>query len=183
MLYSATYMTANICDTLSSERDELPVTTTTTSSTTKFCSVTAVNLVLSLYKDASFARTFGTKSTKTFPVVTYAPLLVRDGITLFASFSLPAILAPNLSDRIERHVSRISVAQLLAPAASQFLATPLHVLGLDLYERKAGLRERMRMIRKTWISISMMRALRVVPAYGVGGVLNNDLRAYLMRKL
>lgn len=183
MLYSATYLTANICDTLQSHRDDLPASTTTSSST-KFAAVTTVNVGLSLYKDASFARTFGTTPTRAFPMISYAPLLIRDGITLFATFNVPVTIAPHMSEGIEKYMSRLSVAQLAAPAASQFLATPLHVLGLDLYERKkVSIRERVSMIRRTWIPISMTRALRVIPAYGIGGVLNNDVRCFLMEKL
>lgn len=182
MLYAATYLTANICDTLSSQRDNLPASTTT-SSTTKFCAVTTVNVGLSLYKDASFARTFGTTPAKAFPLISYGPLLIRDGITLFATFNAPAAIAPSLPEQMERYMSRLSAAQLAAPAASQFLATPLHVLGLDLYERKVSFRDRLLRIRKTWVSISTTRALRIIPAYGIGGVLNNDVRHHLMEKL
>lgn len=182
MLYSATYLTANVCDTLSSDRDGLPANTTT-SSTTKLAAVTFVNVGFALHKDASFARTFGTTPTKAFPAISYAPLLIRDCITLFATFNVPAAIAPSIPEQMERYMSRLSVAQLAAPAASQFLATPLHVLGLDLYERNVSFQERLLRIRKTWISISTTRALRIIPAYGIGGVLNNDVRSYLMEKL
>lgn len=182
MLYSATYLTANICDTLQSQRDDLSASTTT-SSTTKLAAVTTANVGFALYKDASFARTFGTTPTRAFPAISYLPLLIRDGITLFGTFNVPAMIAPGMPEQIDQHMSRLSVAQLIAPAASQFLATPLHVLGLDLYERKVSLRERLSLIRKAWISISTTRALRIIPAYGIGGVLNNNVRCYLMEGL
>ncbi|EME79813.1 uncharacterized protein MYCFIDRAFT_143583 [Pseudocercospora fijiensis CIRAD86] len=185
-LYSGTYLVANTTDTITSYKHDLPPSTTT-SSTTKFCAVTSVNLGLALYKDNCFAQTFGPASTGTLrplPPTSFIPLVIRDGITLFFTFNAPALLSDRLPEGLEQHMSRLTAAQLVCPAASQFIATPLHLLGLDLYNRpaKLSLRERMSVIRSLWLSSSLARACRMVPAYGLGGVLNNEARAGFMRR-
>lgn len=185
LLYLGTYTTANAIDTVSAHAEGLPASTTTSTST-KVAAVTTTNVGLALYKDATFARTFGTtRLTRGLPAVSCAPFILRDGITLFATFNLPAIVAPMLPERFEGVISRMSVAQLAMPMASQYFCTPLHLLGLDLYYRlgKLGVGERMKAIRPTWLTASNARALRVLPAYGLGGVLNNDVRKWLMERV
>ncbi|KXT10923.1 hypothetical protein AC579_13 [Pseudocercospora musae] len=185
-LYSGTYLVANTTDTITSYKNHLPPSSTT-SSTSKFCAVTSANLGLALYKDNCFAQTFGPASAgalRPLPPISFIPLIIRDGITLFFTFNAPALLSDRLPEELEQHMSRLTAAQLGCPAASQFVATPLHLLGLDLYNRpaKLSLRERMSVMRSLWLSSSLARACRMLPAYGLGGVLNNDTRAYFMRR-
>ena len=83
-------------------------------------------------------------------------------------------------------MSRASAAQFLAPAAIQILSTPFHLLGLDLYNRSAGtvgVAERWRKVRVDWFKSCLARVGRIVPAFGVGGVVNNGLRQKLMAGL
>ena len=70
----------------------------------------------------------------------------------------------------------------------QFVSTPMHLLGLDLYNRQppGGLcfwNERLPRIRRDYISSSFARMGKIVPAYGVGGVVNVRMRAELMQML
>lgn len=80
------------------------------------------------------------------------------------------------------------MAQLLAPAGAQVLSTPLHLLGLDLYNRpRAKVREeglsRWRKVARDWGGSCLARMARVVPAFGVGGVVNSAVRRSLMGKV
>lgn len=63
----------------------------------------------------------------------------------------------------------------------------MHLLGLDLYNRQPpgglGWRERLLRIRRDYIVSSFARMGKIVPAYGVGGVVNVRMRAALMDKL
>lgn len=90
-----------------------------------------------------------------------------------------------LSDNMQKHISAASAAQFVAPAAIQLISTPLHLLGLDLYNRdgKLGARERMVKVRKDWLKSSFARMARIIPAFGVGGVVNTKVRANLMGRL
>ena len=183
-LYLGTYFTANSIDIVSSYNKDPPAMVTTTSSS-RFLAITSVNVVLALNKDSIFARSFGTLSSRScrLPLISYIPFLMRDGLTLFATFNVPSSIASKLPDIVECRMSKLSVAQIVAPAASQFLTTPLHLPGLDLYyrSRSLGFWERIKAVKTAWLSTSLARACRILPAYGVGGVINNDMKIRMVR--
>ena len=184
LLYSSTYLTANVIDTLHSTAHDQPASTAT-SGLTKFGAVSLVNMSLALYKDSQFTKMFGTISPRPLPPASYALLALRDSITIFASFNLPPKLAPMLPESVEDQFGRLSVAQFAAPALAQILNTPLHLLGLNLYNRNipTPVRDRLRTVRLDWPATSLARMCRVLPAFGVGGVVNNNMRAKMMSKL
>jgi hypothetical protein len=187
-LYTGTYVTANILDT-SSSTIKGNAASTTTSGPAKFLATSSANLSLCLYKDSRFARLFGaaTSSPRPIPGPSYALFAVRDCLTVFASFNVPPLIAPlmPLSEGMQKHVSAASAAQFVAPAAVQLISTPLHLLGLDLYNRDGvvGWKDRMSKVRMDWLKSSFARMARIVPAFGVGGVVNTSVRKSLMGKL
>ena len=134
---------------------------------------------------------FGAAKAAKVPGTTYALFAVRDMLTIFASFNLPPLLAPMMpvSEGMEKYVSKMSTAQFLAPAAVQIVSTPLHLLGLDLYNRpNKGTRDvsvasRMAKVVKDWAPSCAFRIARIVPAFGVGGVVNTNVRKRLLGKL
>lgn len=193
-LYFGTYMTANSIDTLTSTFDNT-TPSRTTSGPLKFVGTTGVNMSLCLYKDSQFVRMFGPPTTvaataaRAVPAASYALFALRDSLTIFASFNLPPLIAPilPLSEEVEKHLSKATVAQFLAPAGIQLLSTPVHLWGLDLYNRPArtgiGWRMRVNRITRDWLGGSVARMSRIVPAFGVGGVVNSNVRAKLMNSL
>ena len=181
LLYAGTYLAANASDTFHSATSGLPAQHTE-SNATKLCAVTSVNLCLSLYKDAAFAKNFGPPSALAIPLVSYIPFVIRDCITLSASFHLPGEIAPMLPEAWDRVLGRATIAQLSAPALSQWVATPLHLFALDLHARRGrlALSDRVRTVARLWPKASTARMCRVIPAYGFGAVVNNKMRAGLM---
>lgn len=128
---------------------------------------------------------FGTVSPRPIPPASYLLFAARDSLTIFASFNLPPILAPNLPEATEKLFTRASAAQFIAPAAIQLVSTPLHLMGLDLYNRNGGttFKERLEKVRVDWLKSSFARMARIVPAFGVGGVVNNGMRKRFMGEL
>ena len=183
-LYGGTYFAANASDTFHSVAEGLPAQHTE-SNMTKLCTVTIVNLGLSLYKDAQFAKNFGPPSALAIPLISYVPFVIRDCVTLSASFYVPTKLAPSLPESWDRYMSRTTLAQLTAPALSRWVATPLHLLALDLHARRARLpvADRVKTVARLWPTSSTARMCRVIPAYGFGAVVNNKTRGYLMNQL
>lgn len=61
----------------------------------------------------------------------------------------------------------------------------MHLLGLDLYNRQppGGLKwqDRWARVRRDWFVSCLARIGRIVPAYGVGGVVNVRFRTALMK--
>ena len=89
-----------------------------------------------------------------------------------------------MSSEVEKHMSRLSIAQFLAPAGIQVFSTPLHLLGLDLYNRPRGVTwaDRLGRVKRDWGVSSLARMGRIIPAFGVGGVVNKNVRQKLLRR-
>lgn len=124
--------------------------------------------------------------TKTVPKISYTLFCLRDSITIFASFNIPSLIAPYIPDTLAMSPStKTALAQFSCPALMQFVSTPMHLLGLDLYNRQpaGGLSfwgDRWPRIRRDYVSSSFARMGKIVPAYGVGGVVNVRMREGLM---
>jgi hypothetical protein len=189
-LYGGTYLTANTLDTATSTIHSHPATHVT-SGTSKFAASSAANIGLCIYKDQVFVRLFGPPGITPRPVTlpSYLLFAARDCMTIFASFNVPPLLGPVLSrrlgDEVQRYVSGQTMAQFAAPAAVQLFSTPVHLLGLDIYNRPgvAGWRDRWTAVRKNWAISTGARICRIVPAFGVGGVVNVKVRRNLMQRL
>ncbi|KAF2846482.1 hypothetical protein T440DRAFT_558094 [Plenodomus tracheiphilus IPT5] len=183
-LYFGTYLTANTIDTLSTTLSPRPTPfSTTTSGTPKFLATSTANLSLCLYKDSQFTKLFASPTTtpRPIPLPTFALFTIRDCMTIFASFNLPPLLTPHfdaaMSEQVKKYVGAASTAQFLTPAAVQVFSTPLHLLGLDLYNRPGvdgG--ERATRVLRDWGKSVLARMGRIVPAFGVGGVVNMKVR-------
>jgi hypothetical protein len=102
-------------------------------------------------------------------------------MTILAGFSLPGIISVSLQDSIGwTKSSADTYAQLLTPCGMQILSTPLHLHGLDLYNRdNIGTKERISFIQKEYVKTTIARMMRIFPAYGIGGVVNTNLRKLL----
>lgn len=65
------------------------------------------------------------------------------------------------------------MAQLSIPVLQQIIATPIHLLGLDLYNNPhSTAAERMVYLGSLYWNTLAMRMLRFLPAYGLGGIAN-----------
>ncbi|PPJ49682.1 hypothetical protein CBER1_02164 [Cercospora berteroae] len=186
MVYGGTYLSANFLDTFKATTRARPASRTS-AGFDKFIATSAANVSLTMIKDSQFTKMYGTVSARPVPPVTFALYALRDSMTIFASFNLPPMIAPNLplSETAEKYISRTSAAQFLAPAGIQLLSTPLHLLGLDMYNRNGDttMADRMRKVRTDWLKSSFARMCRIVPAFGFGGVVNNTLRLKFQKQL
>jgi hypothetical protein len=189
MLYGGTYLTANTLDTLTSTVQNKPATLVT-SGTAKFAASSTANIGLCLFKDQAFARLFGPGGPpRPVPLPSYALFTLRDCMTIFASFNLPPLLGPiisrNMNQEIQKSLSGQTIAQFLAPATIQIFSTPMHLLGLDLYNRGKAVSwgDRWTIVKKNWGVSAVARMCRIVPAFGIGGVVNGKVRKGLISKL
>lgn len=195
MAYGGTYLSANTVDTAYSTARNEPATLVT-SGTAKFATSSAANIGLGVYKDQVYARMFGPvgKVARAVPPPSYVLFTLRDCLTIFASFNLPMMLGPGvhaaMGEALSKQVSGQTVVQFAAPAFVQIFSTPLHLLGLDLYNRprceRSGLPtpgERWAQVYKNWGISVVARLCRIIPAYGIGGVVNSKVRRSLMEKL
>ncbi|PGH06808.1 hypothetical protein AJ79_06450 [Helicocarpus griseus UAMH5409] len=122
------------------------------------------------------------------PKRSFGLFCLRDSMTIFASFNLPTLLSPHIPDILaSTPSSKTALAQFSIPASVQLFSTPLHLLGLDLYNRQpaGGLpaADRWDRIKRDWAPSCIARIGRIVPAYGFGGVANTKFRTTLMGSL
>lgn len=73
---------------------------------------------------------------------------------------------------------------MLAPAGIQIFSTPLHLWGLDLYNRPGvGWRDRAARVRRDWFASGLARMARIIPAFGIGGLVNQGVRTGMLGRL
>ncbi|KAL0472477.1 hypothetical protein QR685DRAFT_236879 [Neurospora intermedia] len=199
LLYGGTYLTANTLDTTVATVQNNPNPAHVTSGSSKFFASSAANIGLCIYKDQVFVRLFGPPGATPRPVglPSYLLFAARDCMTIFASFNVPPLLGPVLTERLskdaQKWVSGQTMAQFAAPAVVQLFSTPVHLLGLDMYNRPSGgagsggaapsWGERWSLVKKNWAVSVAARICRIVPAFGVGGVVNMKVRKGLMERL
>lgn len=126
--------------------------------------------------------------TPKVPKTSLSLFCLRDSLTIFASFNLPPLVSPLIPDVLaSTPSSKAALAQFSIPASVQLISTPLHLLGLDLYNRQhAGgipAADRWARVKRDWAPSCAARVARIVPAFGVGGVVNTRLREHFMNKL
>jgi hypothetical protein len=120
-------------------------------------------------KDRAFSRPV--------PIASMALFGARDCITVAASFTLPPLVTPWF--REQGVPAPDKVAQLVVPCAAQILNTPFYVLGLSLYNHpEHSLQQRWAYVRAYYPSTLLARWARIFPAFGIGGVLNKELRSW-----
>src|ERR1700710_1419396 len=139
MLYGGTYLTANSLDTITSTVQNKS-STHVTSGTMKFAASSTANVGLCLFKDQAFARLFGPGGPpRPVPLPSYVLFTLRDCMTIFASLNGPPLLWPvihrPMGAEMQKAASGQTIAQFAAPASVQLLSTPMHLLGLDFYNR------------------------------------------------
>lgn len=211
-LYAATYLTANVTETVSDKyfAIEKALTGTIVSS-----AVFIINTPLGVWKDVRFSQLFSTPAepepkaprisraaagaqtgagspraasppqvagARKMPTSATAAFLLRDVITVFGSFALAPQVSAIIPDSLARTAqAKASASQLIVPALTQVVATPVHLMALDIYSRpgRQGVVGRARKAREKLASTTVMRAFRLVPAFGFGVIFNNYVRSSL----
>jgi hypothetical protein len=164
-LYSLTYITANLADHIPGQHKEAY----------KFISTSAVNMSVCVAKDRAFARMFGVIAPTKLPNISYALFASRDLMTILASFTLPQHVA-NIIPLQDPNNAR-NLAQLITPMTVQLVSTPIHLLGLDFYNRKnQSYTSRFNFIKREYLKSTAARLARIAPAFGIGGIANRYFR-------
>ena len=151
----------------------------------KFVATTATNAGGSILKDAAFARMYGAAAAGAVAVVppaSYALFALRDCLTIGGAFFVPELMAGAMKTALpaDRVGAADAAAQLVSPPLMQVLCTPMHLLALDLVNRPdatMSLAARLASLGNAMPSALLARSLRMLPAYGVGGLLNAALCA------
>jgi hypothetical protein len=164
-VYSGTYSCANVLSSVCAEGEARK--------TIEFIGVSGTLASLNILKDRSLARRFGTGAPRRMPASCMALFAVRDAMTVFASFLLSPMLHGCLEGSGLLGATSSQVAgQMLAPMAMQWASSPLHLLGLNLYNLdQERPEERWRTVRRQYLGTSIARSIRIVPPFGLGMLL------------
>jgi len=169
-VYFSTYIAANTTDTVCSHNRA-------DSKYPKFVVTSLVNGGVGVAKDRAFTRMFGLKPPTGLPWGTYGLFGARDALTIFASFTLPPIIARRMQTLGYSEEFALNAAQIVCPIGIQFFSTPLHLTGLNLYNcPQYTLSERAAFVRREYLKSALARCMRILPAFGIGGVFNRKLR-------
>lgn len=132
----------------------------------------AINTTLGIMKDRYLAQMFGT-GVPNFPKISYALFASRDSVIVGASFNGPIILSPVLQSKMGwGKETADTVAQLACPGLAQIVGTPIHLIGLDCYNRP-----NLPMIRRfdglflRTLEPLVARMGRQIYVFGIGGIL------------
>eukprot|EP01104_Vermistella_antarctica_P008270 TRINITY_DN2063_c1_g3_i1.p1 TRINITY_DN2063_c1_g3~~TRINITY_DN2063_c1_g3_i1.p1 ORF type:complete len:280 (+),score=65.66 TRINITY_DN2063_c1_g3_i1:2-841(+) len=172
LVYAGTYSIANWTDTYMKYKKKDP-------GLAKFAATAMYNLPGNTLKDRAFTRWFGVIKPAPVPIPSLACFVTRDAMTLIASFTAPAKATAWLKFRCPSLNTRATetACQLVLPGLMQFASTPIHLLGLDMYNNKgASVSQKMGVIRREYFKSVFARNLRIGFAYGIGGVSNTNLR-------
>lgn len=144
----------------------------------KFFLTSLVSVNLNIAKDRYFAKLFGIGAPRPMAYSSMVCFGARNGMTILAAFSFP----PHVSNIVQRDFGvpkqrADQLTQLIIPISMQVFNTPLHLLGLDIYNREtASLAERGAFIKREYTKTLIGRIGHIFPAYGLGGVLNEYIR-------
>ncbi|KAI8853684.1 hypothetical protein BC829DRAFT_480699 [Chytridium lagenaria] len=171
-VYGSTYLFANTVESLCIHDQKDPAIP-------KFIASSVTNITGTIWKDRLLTRWFGNTAPRPLPFGSYILFGSRDALTMAASFTLPPLLSQKLttSTPLSKRTTDV-IAQLFLPCAFQLVSTPIHLLGLDLYNRPEG-GDRFGKVRSGYVSATVARMGRILPAFGVGGVVNRGCRGGL----
>uniref|UniRef100_A0A7S0D4F5 EF-hand domain-containing protein n=1 Tax=Micromonas pusilla TaxID=38833 RepID=A0A7S0D4F5_MICPS len=176
-VYGGTYLAKNVSD-VCIERRGLSETHKGANAA-KFAATTACNMGGSILKDAAFAKLYGAAvaAVVLVPPASYALFAARDCLTIGGAFVVPDALAAGLTRATgASRETAATVSQLVSPPLMQIFCTPLHLTALDMVNApNATAAQRMGALAKSGPAALLARSLRMLPAYGVGGLLNATL--------
>lgn len=184
-VYAATYTTANCLKTIAEHENYNADESKNRGKWGVFAGTTFVNSSISMMKDRAYATMFGTAgSAHKVPLITYGLWGMRDCMVIGSSFILPEIISRKIEDDTNMDKKEaLRISQFICPIATQFLATPVQLLGLDYYNRPLtnltitdAAKERMILLGRNYFSIVAARIARIAPAYGIGGIGNTYFR-------
>ena len=150
----------------------------------KFSAGSIVNVLLTLYKDNTMLQILAPhkagETPKPVPNLSRALFVIRDSMTVLASFWIAPIVARKFRERnpelTERQAS--DRADLLVPATVQFFSTPLHLYGIALKNNPHGTQaELFAVVKKGYFPAVFARMGRIIPAFGFGMMFMKRLRS------
>lgn len=170
-VYALTYTSNNLIDTYCASHN-------INNFFPKLVGVSLVNILSSLAKDATFARSFGVKLPERVHLHSYICWVGRDVVAMTNAFIIPERIHYLLNKRNSK-VSFEKV-QMSVPYLNLIMTPPFNLLGLDIYNyKKSRALDRAKRVAAGYPKVVPLAFTRMGLAYGVGGVSNKNLKDML----
>ena len=178
-VYGCTYGAANLIDSVCERTlDPAHEHSSKIHGGAKLVGTTAANMGSGIAKDIMFAKMFGASGASgPVPRATTGLFALRDVCTIGAAFTIPNPLASLFvtTNAVPEKYAR-EVAQFASPVMMQVVCAPLHLLALDFYNvREISLSQRFTNVSAVLPPTFLVRMIRQLPAFGIGGVMNTSL--------
>lgn len=189
IVYSLTYTANNTIESICSFYD-------VSNFFPKFIGVSSINIVISLFKDAAFAKKFGVKLPSQVPMRSYLCWVTRDAIAITNAFIMPERIVKFFMKRKEKKsnidsdklkADKINIekrVQVFYPLINLACTTPVNLLGLDYYNYyTSSVKNRAIRVLRNYPNVIPVTIGRMGSAYGIGGVNNITFRDKLISKV
>jgi hypothetical protein len=132
----------------------------------------AVNIGMMSYKDKEYSNLFG-MTRKNLPIFSYGMFSLGAMITIYGNFGCKKNTMNYLDKYMSNDLSNLA-SSLIVSMMAQTISTPFHIVGMDYYQYpNHTLNDRWLTIKRLYGSVCAGRMIRTIPAFGVGGFLND----------
>ncbi|ESL12220.1 hypothetical protein TRSC58_00016 [Trypanosoma rangeli SC58] len=167
-----------------------------------------VNTITTVWKDGVILRSLPPANAELVaaaknpvPWLTRGLFCTRDILTCVGAFTIAPMVATWLArscwnpaenakqklpgpveGKMQIPLSTVDTAQILTPAALQFVTTLLHITAIRYRQTypKFDARDLQSSLRETYLSATLLRIVRILPSFGLGAILNRELRSDLL---
>lgn len=176
-MYLGTYITNNLLKTV-----ENNVEKSSLFGTIKVGLTTAVNTLLSVRVAVAFTQMYGGAPSVNYPPLAKSFFYGRDFAAMAVAFTVPSIASQYLINNSTYCAERIketeTAAQLISPVVSQIGITFIHLCGIAFSKPEVDSAEKaIKIIAQAYKGALVLRMVRAGAAYGIGGVVNKEIRA------
>eukprot|EP00823_Brevimastigomonas_motovehiculus_P004070 TRINITY_DN260_c0_g1_i1.p1 TRINITY_DN260_c0_g1~~TRINITY_DN260_c0_g1_i1.p1 ORF type:complete len:268 (-),score=26.09 TRINITY_DN260_c0_g1_i1:207-1010(-) len=174
--YASTYVAANWADTVCERLQKNPAFP-------RWLATSVAHSLTCICKDRAYARLFGMKLPTHVPFGSYTCWLIRDAVSMWVFFNLPSQITKFVSRATGSTKSAYYSSQFLLPLILQFVTTPIHLLGYDVYNHpKNTTRQRLSFLTRDYSRPVFLRMFRMIAPWSLGIPVNKELRTYLFQK-
>ncbi|KAG5492558.1 hypothetical protein JKF63_01136 [Porcisia hertigi] len=172
-----------------------------------------VNTVFTIWKDSIILRALPpanakdlSSAKKPVPFLTRALFCGRDTLTCVAAFTFvpyvaswisgyayyqkrlpqaPDAVLPENEGKTRLPISCVDTAQMLTPALLQTVTTLMHITAIRYRQTHPNfsLKDLFDSLQSTYVSSTLLRMCRIMPAFGIGGIMNREMRSSLLDKV
>lgn len=154
-----------------------------------------VNIAATVWKDGVILKVLPSKKAEDIakaklPVPYFSRFLfaVRDMATCVAAFTIAPVVATYLAANYRREQLPLSAAdcgQIVTPAALQTITTVIHITGIRYHATQGNLSmaSLAQSVRENYVQSTLLRICRIIPAFGIGGIFNREMRWSLLDRV